>query len=135
MDLVPIALGNQTHTAKTFACAVLDKATDCRAPASPETPKIGRIGQSNRNDRPWPFDVRRFPDVLRHDVFGSRRNSRNISRARYEIVRCGCVNAWARQLGRNDRAAILQKTLDEERTTDKKLTSLAEGKVNMRAAS
>ena len=53
----------------------------------------------------------------------------------YEIVRYGSLIAWARQLGRNDCAAILQKTLDEEKTTDKKLTSLAEGKVNMRAAS
>jgi ferritin-like metal-binding protein YciE len=52
----------------------------------------------------------------------------------YEIVRYGSLIAWARQLGRNDCAAVLQKTLDEEKTTDKKLTSLAEGKVNMRAA-
>jgi ferritin-like metal-binding protein YciE len=53
----------------------------------------------------------------------------------YEIVRYGSLIAWAKQLGRNDCAAILQKTLDEEKITDKKLTSLAEGKVNMRAAS
>ena len=53
----------------------------------------------------------------------------------YEIARYGSLIAWARQLGRNDCAAVLQKTLDEEKTTDKKLTSLAEGKVNMRAAS
>ena len=53
----------------------------------------------------------------------------------YEIVRYGSLIAWARQLGRNDCAAILQKTLDEEKVTDKKLTSLAEGKINMRAAS
>jgi ferritin-like metal-binding protein YciE len=50
-------------------------------------------------------------------------------------VRYGSLIAWARQLGRNDCAAVLQKTLDEEKTTDKKLTSLAEGQVNMRAAS
>jgi hypothetical protein len=47
--------------------------------------------------------------------------------------------AWrrggARQLGRNDCASVLQKTLDEEHMTDKKLTSLAEGKINRRAAS
>ena len=43
--------------------------------------------------------------------------------------------AWARQLGRNDCASVLQKTLDEEKVTDKKLTTLAEGKVNLRAAS
>jgi ferritin-like metal-binding protein YciE len=53
----------------------------------------------------------------------------------YEIVRYGSLIAWARQLGRSDCAAILQKTLEEEKVTDKKLTSLAEGKVNMRAAS
>ncbi len=53
----------------------------------------------------------------------------------YEIARYGSLIAWARQLGRNDCASILQKTLDEEKTTDKKLTSIAEGKVNLRAAS
>ncbi|MET0906999.1 MAG: ferritin-like domain-containing protein, partial [Tardiphaga sp.] len=35
-----------------------------------------------------------------------------------EIVRYGSLIAWARQLGRNDCAAVLQKTLDEEKTTD-----------------
>ncbi|WP_454620038.1 YciE/YciF ferroxidase family protein [Bradyrhizobium cenepequi] len=53
----------------------------------------------------------------------------------YEIVRYGSLIAWARQLGRNDCASILQKTLDEEKMTDRKLTSLAEGKVNLKAAS
>jgi ferritin-like metal-binding protein YciE len=53
----------------------------------------------------------------------------------YEIARYGSLVAWARQLGRNDTASILQTTLDEEKMTDKKLTSLAEGKVNLRAAS
>ena len=53
----------------------------------------------------------------------------------YEITRYGSLIAWARQLGRNDCAGILQKTLDEEKITDQKLTSLAEGKVNLRAAS
>ncbi len=53
----------------------------------------------------------------------------------YEIARYGSLIAWAKQLGRNDCASILQKTLDEEKATDKKLTSLAEATVNMRAAS
>ena len=53
----------------------------------------------------------------------------------YEIARYGSLVAWAKQLGRNDCASILQKTLDEEKATDKKLTSLAESKVNLRAAS
>lgn len=53
----------------------------------------------------------------------------------YEIVRYGSLIAWAKQLGRNDCASILQKTLDEEKATDKKLTAMAEGGVNLRAAS
>ena len=53
----------------------------------------------------------------------------------YEIVRYGSLIAWAKQLGRNDCASVLQKTLDEEKATDQKLTALAEGKVNLKAAS
>jgi ferritin-like metal-binding protein YciE len=53
----------------------------------------------------------------------------------YEIARYGSLIAWARQLGRDDCASILQKTLDEEKATDQKLTSLSEGQVNLRAAS
>jgi ferritin-like metal-binding protein YciE len=52
----------------------------------------------------------------------------------YEIARYGSLIAWARQLGRNEIAALLQKTLEEEKVTDRKLTTLAEGKVNLRAA-
>ena len=53
----------------------------------------------------------------------------------YEITRYGSLVAWAKQLGRSDCASVLQKTLDEEKATDKKLTALAESKINMRAAS
>jgi ferritin-like metal-binding protein YciE len=53
----------------------------------------------------------------------------------YEIARYGSLIAWAKQLGRNDCASVLQKTLEEEKATDKKLTTLAESKVNLRAAS
>uniref|UniRef100_Q07RJ3 Uncharacterized protein n=1 Tax=Rhodopseudomonas palustris (strain BisA53) TaxID=316055 RepID=Q07RJ3_RHOP5 len=52
----------------------------------------------------------------------------------YEITRYGSLISWAKQLGRNDCAMVLQKTLDEEKATDKKLTTLAESKINMRAA-
>jgi ferritin-like metal-binding protein YciE len=52
----------------------------------------------------------------------------------YEIARYGSLIAWAKQLGRSDCAGVLQKTLDEEKATDRKLTTLAEGKVNLRAA-
>jgi len=52
-----------------------------------------------------------------------------------EIARYGSLIAWAKRLRRNDCGSILHKTLDEERATDKKLTTLAESKVNLRAAS
>ncbi len=52
----------------------------------------------------------------------------------YEITRYGTLIAWAKQLGRNDCAAVLQKNLDEEKAADKKLTTLAEQSVNRKAA-
>ncbi len=51
----------------------------------------------------------------------------------YEITRYGTLIAWARQLGRDDEAAILAETLAEEEATDKKLTKLADSKVNAAA--
>jgi ferritin-like metal-binding protein YciE len=53
----------------------------------------------------------------------------------YEMTRYGSLIAWAKQLGRNDCATVLQRTLDEEKATDMKLTQMAESKVNLRAAS
>jgi ferritin-like metal-binding protein YciE len=52
----------------------------------------------------------------------------------YEITRYGSLIAWAKMLGRNDSAAVLQQTLDEEKAADKNLTSLAESGVNRKAA-
>ena len=51
----------------------------------------------------------------------------------YEISRYGTLITWAKQLGKNEVAAILQQTLDEEKATDAKLTRLAEGGVNQQA--
>jgi ferritin-like metal-binding protein YciE len=53
----------------------------------------------------------------------------------YEIARYGSLIAWAKQLGRNDCASVLQKTLEEEKATDQKLSELAESNINLRAAS
>lgn len=51
----------------------------------------------------------------------------------YEITRYGTLVAWARQLGRADCAKVLEKTLEEEKATDLKLTTMAEGSVNVKA--
>ena len=48
----------------------------------------------------------------------------------YEITRYGTLIAWARQLGRNDCASVLEQNLQEEKATDKKLTEIAEARVN-----
>jgi len=52
----------------------------------------------------------------------------------YEMTRYGTLVAWAKQMGRADSAGVLQQTLDEERATDSKLTKLAEGQINRKAA-
>ena len=51
----------------------------------------------------------------------------------YEIAGYGTVRTYARQLGYNDAAELLQRTLDEEGETDKKLTTIAESRVNVEA--
>jgi ferritin-like metal-binding protein YciE len=53
----------------------------------------------------------------------------------YEITRYGSLIAWAKKLGRNDVAKLLEQTLNEEKAADKKLTSIAESQVNLQAAS
>jgi ferritin-like metal-binding protein YciE len=52
----------------------------------------------------------------------------------YEITRYGSLIAWARQLNRANCAAFLEQNLDEEKAADKKLTAIADSKVNRRAA-
>lgn len=52
----------------------------------------------------------------------------------YEMTRYGTLIAFAKQLGRDDCANVLQQTLEEEKAADKKLTSIAEDRVNRMAA-
>lgn len=52
----------------------------------------------------------------------------------YEMAAYGTASAHARQLGFNSVASILDKTLAEEKTTDEKLTKLAENMINVQAA-
>lgn len=51
----------------------------------------------------------------------------------YEMAAYGTVRTYARQLGQQQAARLLQQTLDEEGTTDKKLTQLAESMINLEA--
>jgi ferritin-like metal-binding protein YciE len=52
----------------------------------------------------------------------------------YEIARYGTLIAWAKELGRGDCAAVLKQNLAEESAADKKLTDIAETRVNRIAA-
>jgi len=52
----------------------------------------------------------------------------------YEMAGYGCVRTWARQLGLEEVADLMQETLQEEEDTDMKLSRLAENMVNQEAA-
>jgi ferritin-like metal-binding protein YciE len=52
----------------------------------------------------------------------------------YEIAGYGTARTFARALGEEAAADLLQKTLDEEKATDEKLTALAESGLNQEAA-
>ena len=50
----------------------------------------------------------------------------------YEIATYGCVSTWAQLLGESEAGALLEKTLEEEKETDQKLTELAQ-EINVEA--
>jgi ferritin-like metal-binding protein YciE len=51
----------------------------------------------------------------------------------YEIARYGTLKRWAQQMGLNEAVRLLDETLNQEKTTDKALTELAESMVNEHA--
>ena len=51
----------------------------------------------------------------------------------YEMSRYGTLRTWALELGLNDAAGLLQRTLDEEQATDLALTAIATSSVNQKA--
>jgi len=51
----------------------------------------------------------------------------------YEMARYGTLVEWAKQLGLDDAAKLLQETLQQEEATDKKLTQLAQSSANAKA--
>lgn len=65
------------------------------------------------------------PDVLDAGLITSAQRVEH-----YEMAGYGTVRTFARQLGLNDQAEILQRTLEEEGSTDERLSMLAETVVN-----
>jgi len=52
----------------------------------------------------------------------------------YEMAAYGTMVAWAKAMGHEQAADLLQETLDEEKAADEKLTALAEAGINQEAA-
>ena len=52
----------------------------------------------------------------------------------YEMAAYGTLVAWARAMGHDEAADLLQENLDEEKAADEKLSALAEGGINEGAA-
>jgi ferritin-like metal-binding protein YciE len=73
-------------------------------------------------------------DVLEEDADPDVRDAAMIAAAQrvehYEIAAYGTLRTYAKQLGLQDHYRLLQTTLDEEGTTDKLLTRIAENSVN-----
>ena len=67
------------------------------------------------------------PEVMDAGLIGAAQHVEH-----YEIAGYGCVRTYAELLGQHDFAKLLQKTLDEEKDTDEKLTELAQ-KINVEA--
>jgi ferritin-like metal-binding protein YciE len=53
----------------------------------------------------------------------------------YEMAAYGTLCAWAKDMGHDDAAELLDQILAEEKATDEKLTTIAEGGINQEAAS
>lgn len=68
------------------------------------------------------------PDVLDAGLISKAQHVEH-----YEMAGYGTVRTYARQLGFESQAQLLQKTLDEEGETDHLLTELAESGINIEA--
>jgi ferritin-like metal-binding protein YciE len=80
--------------------------------------------------------VKEGKEIMDEDFEGQVMDTALISAAQrvehYEIAAYGCVRSWAELLGESEAASLLEKTLEEEKATDQKLTELSE-KINVEA--
>jgi ferritin-like metal-binding protein YciE len=76
-------------------------------------------------------------EMIEDDLDGEAKDAGLISAAQrvehYEIAAYGCVRTYAKILGEEEAASLLEQTLEEEKETDQKLTELAEN-INLEAA-
>ena len=69
------------------------------------------------------------PQVLDAGMIGSAQAVEH-----YEITRYGTLITWAKQLGHDDAAKLLESNLKEEKHADQLLSEIAESTVNKKAA-
>ena len=78
--------------------------------------------------------IKEGQELLDSDIDADTRDAALIGAAQrvehYEIAGYGTARTFARRLGHERAADLLQETLDEEGKTDHRLTSIAEGMVN-----
>lgn len=76
-------------------------------------------------------------DIMKETEIGKVRDAGIIAAGQkaehYEIATYGTLIAWAKELGKNDVAKVLAKTLKEEKAADKKLSELATEGINKKA--
>ena len=77
-------------------------------------------------------------EIVEADGDGAAKDAALIGAAQrvehYEIAAYGTARTLAEQLGKDEAAALLQETLDEESAADQTLTKIAVSRVNERAA-
>ena len=82
--------------------------------------------------------IKEGEEVLQSDFESEPKQAALIGAAQrvehYEIAAYGTARAHARQLGYLKAVDLLSKTLEEEKEADKKLTHVAENRVNVKAA-
>ncbi len=76
-------------------------------------------------------------DIMKETEIGKVRDAGIIAASQkaehYEIATYGTLIAWAKELGKDDVAKVLAKTLKEEKAADKKLSELATQGINKKA--
>ncbi len=81
--------------------------------------------------------IKEAEEIMEHTEDGVVRDAGIISAAQkvehYEIASYGTLRAFAKTLGNNEIAKLLEQTLGEERDADDKLTKVAESTVNEEA--
>jgi len=77
-------------------------------------------------------------NVMEEDFEGTTLDACLIASAQraehYEMAAYGTLVAWAKAMGHEEAVGLLEEILEEEKATDEKLTTIAEGGINAEAA-